>query len=481
MIQPKMRDMELQLADIQGIVISGYGHLRFSSYHFLRFTDVAKAREWLAAIVQKVTTSDWGKDGKPSKPKTTLNIAFTNQGLQFLGLPQDSLKTFPQEFCEGMCEQHRSRRLGDNGASDPTHWAFGGPTNEIHALLILEAGTAIELSAHCGFQSANYKEKAVAEAASTVTGEMPEDSREHFGFRDSISQPTIAGAPGHAASDTDAIRPGEFILGYLNEYGVLPPALTVPATIDPTKCLPAYEADEKSSDVGRNGSFLVLRKIYQDVAAFNRFIASLSDDSHEQAWFSAKLVGRWQSGAPLVLSPNTDDDPELYKRNKFGYMASDPSGFACPLGAHIRRTNPRDSLEPDPDQSIRTVRRHRLLRRGVPFGPRWTQSDETTGEKADRGLLFICINADIQRQFEFVQQTWINDTKFNGLYSERDPLVGDNPESGEVADPNDGMMTIQGEPVRRRLRGLQRFVRLQGGGYFFLPSIAALRFLSTLK
>src|SRR5215469_800063 len=331
----------LETSDIQGIIISGYGHLRFSSYHFLRFTDRARAREWLGSIVEQTTTADWGTDGNVKRPDWTLNVAFTAGGLADLGL--SSLETFPQEFREGMSEQHRARRLGDQGGSAPEKWDLGGPGSTIHALLILQAASDGELKGIVDKQTGDYRNHQIDEAA-VIYGTIELYEREHFGFHDSISQPVIEGAPGHAGLDGDAIQAGEFILGYRNEYGVLPPTPTIPAGIDPKQRLRPVGDNAAQRDLGRNGSFLVVRKLLQDVAAFNRFLAENDGgDAQQRAWLSAKLVGRWRNGAPLVLSPNNDNQ-KLATSNDFGYMASDPDSFACPLGAHIRRANPRDSL-----------------------------------------------------------------------------------------------------------------------------------------
>ena len=186
--------------------------------------------------------------------------------------------------------------------------------------------------------------------------------------------------------------------------------------------------------------------------------------------FASKCVGRWPGGAPLALSPDRDD-PALANSNDFLYAAKDPMGARCPVGAHIRRTNPRDSLDPAPKDSMDISNHHAIIRRGRPFGaqlPRFAPGD---GE--ERGLFFVCVNANISRQFEFIQQTWVNNPKFDGLYDDKDPLIGAQDEAG-------GTFTMLDEPVRRRLRGMPRFTRVRGGAYFFLPGVRALQFLSKL-
>jgi Dyp-type peroxidase family len=452
----------LDLEDIQGIIISGYNHLRAWSYHFLRFDSGSQSREWVQSIEKLITTAYWGPPNYIHKPARALNVAFTYAGLKHLGLPEQTLGSFAQEFNEGMNQKDRSRRLGD----DPTTWEFGN-SDSLHALLILQAVDDEDLQQFEGEQVRNYQAHAIA-GVTSITGGNSTSSGEHFGFNDGISQPRIEGAPGRAAVGGDQIRPGEFILGYPNEYNVLPSS----PSISPDECSRGSQLkpiEENKLDFGRNGSYLVARKLEQNVPAFRKFLrVQAGDNPAEQEWLGAKLVGRWRSGAPLVLSPNADNK-DLYNRNDFDYTSTDRNGFACPLGAHIRRSNPRDSLQPNSTESYRTSRRHRLMRRGVPYGRSLPQDVDDDGQA--RGFLFLCINADIQRQFEFIQQTWINDPKFNGLMSDPDPLLGPTPE--------DCVFTIQGWPVRRRLNGLQQFVTMRGGGYFFLPGIQAIGVLGS--
>jgi deferrochelatase/peroxidase EfeB len=192
-------------------------------------------------------------------------------------------------------------------------------------------------------------------------------------------------------------------------------------------------------------------------------------DRERAVWLAAKCVGRWPSGAPLVRSPD-HDDPAWSKDNAFTYSA-DREGFACPIGAHIRKANPRDSLEPGPKQSLMATNRRRILRRGRAYGPPLAPF-EHEAQRQERGLLFICLNTNIRRQFEFIQQSWLNNEKFAGLSADQDPIVGDQlPGVGST-------FTIPQRPLRRRLVGIERFVEVRGGAYLFLPSRSALRYLS---
>ena len=510
---------ELELDDIQGIILSGYGKLVYSAYLFLRFNDSSGARRWLGRLAPQITTSrrERDKEGKVIRPTSATNLALTAPGLKALGLDPGALATFPQEFVEGMAHDPRPRRMGDTGASAPERWEFGGApdpelrtdprtTNRtattagmatsgghvtpratsdyIHALLIFQTGEAPDdrkgafIDKLCADCAAEFPDFGIEEVVERHVACQSPDAKEPFGFRDAISQPHVEGSPAPNRSGGRSIKAGEFVLGYDNEYGVPPQSPVVPAVHDRGDHLrPHPEKDPalgEVKDLGRNGSFLVFRKLAQDVAAFRRFLRDNSpDDEHERAALGAKLVGRWPGGAPLALCPGRDD-PDFKQANDFGYADLDPHGFRCPMGAHVRRSNPRDALIGGKDESLRSVNRHRILRRGVVYGDPLPQGVfEDDGR--ERGILFVCVNADIERQFEFIQQTWINSPKFGGAYTDPDPITGPGPDDGAPAT-----FTIPGEPSRRRLRGLARFVTVRGGGYFFLPSVRALRFLAEM-
>jgi deferrochelatase/peroxidase EfeB len=248
---------------------------------------------------------------------------------------------------------------------------------------------------------------------------------------------------------------------------------------DPTAILPT-DPVSGDADLGRNGSYLVLRSLTQDVGAFWGAVdqaasdADGHDDPDARTRLAAQIVGRWPDGEPLVLAPDGPSGaPE--PTNDFRYHDIDPDGLRCPLGAHIRRAHPRDTLDPQPgsERSIGIDKLHRLLRRGRGYGPPITPDAALNGagaEKVDRGLHFICLCANIARQFEFVQHTWLNNPKFNGLYDDTDPLVG----------PAGRTLTVQSQPVSRRVTDLPSFVGVRGGGYFFLPGVRAVRYLASL-
>jgi len=465
---------ELERKDIQGILLSSYSHLYWAFYVLLQIKEPGAARRGLSAVIDKVTTAEGKEEG------ASINIALTKTGLSKLGLDPTAIDTFPIAFLEGMSSDHRARILGDSGESAPSEWRWGGPDPDksIDILLMLFAPDEPAVEAQLQQARLLLPANGVVELATLAAQRYP-DSKEHFGFADGIGQPVVAGSgrekrqrqrTGHATE----INAGEFILGYVNEYGIPSDSPTVDAAKDPHQLLP--DKMEGGRDLGRNGTYLVFRQIAQNVADFWQFLDEATRQPNGQSnpeardRLGAKFVGRYKSGAPLVETPD-EDKPELANHNDFGYAQSDPHGFACPFGSHARRANPRDSIGDDPEEALKRARRHRLLRRGRSYGPRAT--DPLVDDGQERGLHFICLNSDIERQFEFVQQTWLNNPVFAGLSGEVDPLVGDQQKGNAI-------MTIQSSPVRACVHNLRQFVTTKGGAYFFLPGIRALRYLSSL-
>ncbi len=494
-----------ETGDVQGLIITGYGHLNHSCNFFLHIDDPAAAKQWLAGIIPQVTTAKWdtGTNGEVKKPDWALNVAITYYGLQALGQSPQLLESFPQEFQQGIAEPERSRRIGDVGGSAPARWEIGRPKldannqpvldekgmvvpdeNAIHLLLMLQTRTRDELHSLRDAQRGLLSSNGLREVVEPQESYMRPDYKEHFGFHDSIAQPEIEGSPKPSPPSQTCIQAGEFVLGYRNSYNNFPSTPLVPDNLDTHNNLKPQEpetvaqGEARQKDFGRNGSYVVFRKLYQDVAAFRRYFRDNGKDAEDSELLKAKCMGRWPSGTPLVLSPDFDDRT-LGKEfaNDFLYMETDPNGYKCPIGSHIRRANPRDSRQVDPKESIISVNRHRIIRRGMPYGPELPEG-VYEDDGVDRGLLFFLINADIARQFEFIQNAWLDDPKFNSFYHDKDPIVGSNydPLSKEDLGPWD--MTIQREPVRRTLKNLPRFVWVKGGAYFFLPSISALSFLA---
>jgi len=455
----------LDLSDIQGLVARGYARLPYASYLLLQVQDPAAAGRLLRR---------WTDDGditpaSKSPRRRALHVAFTAPGLQAMtgwdALPDG----FSEPFLTGMATPYRSRLLGDVGANDPAGWRWGGPGSEpVHLAVLLYADEEGHLAERQSAVLAEVEAHGLRLLEVLSTARLSD--REPFGFPDGISQPILAGLPA-ARRGGDVVRNGEFVLGYVNEYDQRTERPLLDKRRDPDRLLPRDADGSGAADLGRNGSYLICRELRQDLAAFEDFLARAAGDVGEEARerVAAKLVGRWRgSGAPLVLSPSYDD-PAHARANGFAYHDLDPEGLRCPIGAHARRANPRDSLPPSPGTSAsRAVnRRHRLVRRGRSYRV-------TTSGAEERGLHFQCLSTSLTRQYEFVQHTWLNDPSFDVLVDGEDPLVGP-----RVSGP--AGHTVPDTPVRRRYEGLPQFVTVRGGGYFFLPGLRALRFLSSAK
>ena len=446
-------------ADLQGNILCGYGNdFAHGLYAFIHIADGLAARRLLAKLAPWLTNAvPWDR---AEKPNATLNVALTFEGLAALGLSDRALGTFPDDFRAGM--EARAALLGDAGTNHPEHWDSGLRAGDVHLVI-----TALATQPRLLAQQRGWLDLLLAESAGGLalvhdvsTELLPHPgqkqfAREHFGFADGLAQPTIAGErvgpwkkPGKGAPEPEGgwrdLAPGEFVLGYLDEDGVEPKAPIAP--------------------FDRNASFLVVRKLEQDVAGFTAYLdEAAGGNAAEAELLAAKIVGRWRDGTPLVTSPEAPDERfapggELADQmNEFRYNG-DPEGLRCPLGSHIRRSNPRDAFGEDD----RRTRRHRIIRRGMPYGPPPADPAVPDGER--RGLLFACYQASIERQFETIQRSWLGDGDVLGLGEETDFLLsGDEP---------GGTMTIQGSPPRFLPRA-SPFVMLKGGGYFFAPSISA--------
>jgi Dyp-type peroxidase family len=443
---PQASHAELELDDIQAGALFERPSPYVGTYLLLRIADRADGRELVRRLHRIVTSSKAANAGDG----TSLTVGFTYHGLVELGVPQASLDSFAPEFREGMAA--RAAVLGDVGESGPERWEppFGSP--DVHvaiAVLCPDAGAL----------------QAAAERARRAHAELPglevlwrqdcyqlATGRTSFGFKDGIGQPAVEGTGRTSTNPRQRpLKAGEIILGYPDETGELPP-------------MPAPEV------LGRNGTYVVLRKLHTKVAAYRRFLRDRAVSREDEELLGAKMVGRWQSGAPLVLAPQRDD-PELgadpMRNNDFGF-ADDPRGFKCPLGAHARRANPRDAL--DQDGSV-DVRLHRMIRRGTSYGPSLPPGS-LEDDGADRGIVFVFAGTHLKRQFEFVKAQWLNDGIFIGAPPEKDPLVGAN-------DGSSGF-TIPRRPIRRRIQGLPPFVVTRGGEYFFAPGLRAMRWLAEL-
>ena len=476
----------LQVKEIQGIVLRGYGSLNHAGFLLLQVQNATLVKGWLGTLPLRTS------EQRPEAADRCINIAFTAAGLKKLGLAEDQLGMFAGEFNEGMTgTEHRRRILGDHGESSPEQWRWGGPGNDgVDVLLLCYAGDEEALNAMVEREVGDYANRGLRLIERLGTVKLP-DRKEHFGFRDGISQPAIMGFD-EDGTPGNMVAAGEFVLGYPNAYGQYTDRPLVKPEQDPQHLLPVAPEAASHRDLGMNGSYLVFRQLSQDVHGFWNYLAEhapgkfAGDRTQACVALASKMVGRWPSGAPLVNSAQADN-PALADDNDFMFVRSgDADGLKCPIGSHVRRSNPRDALDPEPgsDRSIEVGKRHRIIRRGRAYGPPAAasmQPGEIIGEPGDnqeRGLHFICFNTHIGRQFEFIQHTWVNSPKFDGLYEDDDPLIGDR---GATEQTRGGVFTVQQEPVRKRVTGMPRFVTVRGGGYFFMPGISAVRYLASLK
>ncbi|HYL65295.1 MAG TPA: Dyp-type peroxidase [Candidatus Methylomirabilis sp.] len=432
----------LELDDIQ----SGALHPRPSPYVgvyiLLRIDDRRAGRELLRRLIPAVT-------GTGSSQKAWGSVALSFQGLKALGVPQSSLDSFPLPFQQGMAA--RAEVLGDVGKSAPENWEKPLGTSDVHVAISVLSSDAAGLEGELARTRKAYQELSGISSIWQLDCHVLPNEKEAFGFKDGISHPAVEGSgiPGTNPKERP-FKAGEFILGYPDEMGELAP-------------MPQPEV------LGKNGAYIVFRKLHQRVAAFRQYLKANSSSPEEEELLGAKLMGRWQSGAPLALCPFRDD-PELgadpKRNNDFLFKDEDPKGLKTPAGSHIRRMNPRDS------DIAGAARLHRMIRRGTSYGP-MLPPGVLKDDGAERGLAFVFVGARLDRQFEFIQSEWVNKGQFfDGPLGDKDPIVGENDGSGRF--------TIPQEPIRRRLQGLPAFVVTRGGEYFFGPGLRALRWLAAL-
>ena len=512
-----MQLSDVDYRDIQGLARFGHGHMAEAKFILVEIADAAAARAWLkdAPVTTAVNTSPL--------PKHALQVAFTHQGLQKLGLPKAILKGFSAEFRGGMAGRNRSRRLGDTNANSPEKWLWGVPDKSQPDALILLYAIVGGLADWEKEVKGDVWETAFRQSYELST--IYDNDNEPFGFVDSVSQPRLdwqrakPARSGVTTAYSNVSALGEFLLGYPNEYGRYTDRPLIDPQDDPKDILPLAEDGAGKKDLGRNGSYLVLRDLVQDVAGFKSFLEGQPGDKPACSRLAAAMAGRIPADQPVVPSDYSIlavDNPKqiippggpiarLSQDNVGGVgpklkdvwlnqftFAKDPDGTACPYGAHIRRANPRNADLPDGtrgwigrlirilgfahthphDDLLASTRFHRVLRRGRKYVSKG-QGDGAAGET---GLRFICLNANIARQFEFVQTSWLANPKFSGL-DEDDPLVGNRAPlfTGKTSDtftrPCDSGMPS-------RATHLKQFVTVRGGGYFFMPGVSALRFIA---
>jgi deferrochelatase/peroxidase EfeB len=520
---------EIDAGDIQAIARTAFGSLKSARYLLLRVAEPVAARHWLRGL----TPASLAGMSPKEPPPEIIQIALTAAGLRALGVKNAIVEQFAPEFVEGMANNdNRSRRLGDTGANAPTNWYWGIGAKEPHILLMLFSSPAqIEEFA------ARMQKQAQDSGLSTIDilSDSDMDNTEPFGFVDGISQPTFdwdhPRIPGTKADQdyTNLLALGELLLGYGNEYGLLTERPLLAANEKNADVLAKGPKDLR--DLGLNGSYLVYRQLAQDIPGFWRWVAGEAARSGITKEKQAEsMVGRKLDGTPLpdlLVGRSIPGVDQHYADLNDFLFDTDPDGLSCPVGAHIRRANPRtgdvpggrkglldglltmlglttrrdrratSSTLPWPrnttvwpfvrseDDAVASARFHRILRRGREYGskPDHGLGLDPTIPAPEVGIHFLCLNANIARQFEFVQGAWIASAKFAALAGEQDPLLGNRepfPTSPIAApQPTDGFSRPGAPPHCRHATGLPQFVRVRGGAYFFLPGLAALRWIAS--
>jgi deferrochelatase/peroxidase EfeB len=463
------------LADVQGNILRGYTRKPHVRYLVLEVANPGAARRWLAASVSggdgvpQITSGDWGAN----RPDSCFNIGLTYEGLRALGTPSASLAMFPNEFIEGMTA--RAMKLGDVGPSSPESWP--APFNEpkrVHLIATIYAERAGQLNE---VQQRAFPDEKAFRLLGMREGFNPPDDVVHFGYRDNITQPRFEEVPdSERHPDKQPKAPlGTVLLGH-------------PTNLEGLMWLVPHPVE-----LGHNGTFNAFRVLKQDVIAFEEYLDQAASDllKHPKGdevlrpgdeekigkglsrpaalreVVAAALCGRWRDGTPLALSADAPD-PKA-DLTDFDYVGD--GDLRCPHGAHIRRCNPRGG------QMVQRIANNsrRLVRRGVPYGPRLDPANPRDQDEPERGLLGNFIGASLGAQFEAMSCDWLN----LGLQDPR--ITGSNDVISGANDPGASWFDL---PLKSggaiRLRGMPQFVSTRGGAYTFLPSLKAIGFLGSL-
>lgn len=458
-----------QLDDIQGVLSSGFGWLTSSRFWLLTIEDEAAARAWLAGLLGSglVISSRQALEGKNSGIGEAVAVAFSFAGLTKLGLKETTAHPFPTPFRSGMGSKLREELMRDKPRDKWTWSDIEGTKRQAVHIVVANwhtPGTALKMKLP----------DLPAFSKITIVENRPCSFRdgklyEPFGFRDGVAQPVIRGLRPEAGENAARVikdagefyedrltAPGEFVVGYRNEYDELT------YSPDVKNWSTSGMANDPDGRFTLNGSYLAIRQIEQKVAAFRELEAKCP--RHQRPSIGERLMGRCKDGLPLSWQGDRTNVSDS-KADAFRFRVDDADGFTCPKGAHIRRSNPRDSLGADIRSSIKAAKLHKLLRRGRPY------LEQAKGEApATEGLFFIACNADIERQFEFIHQRWIRNFRFGNLHQEDDPVVG-RPESTKK-------FTIPRLPTGDQV-SFAALTETLGGGYFFLPGIRALQFIAS--
>jgi deferrochelatase/peroxidase EfeB len=495
--------IDLDYDDVQGLVRFGFGKMDGACFYLVRIKDVSAARAWLAnAHITSARTLT-------PPPETALQVAFTVDGLRALRVPEDVIAGFAPEFVAGMTEESRSRRLGDVGENAPDKWRWGHADRTPHLAIMMYGKEKALPECEAEFKGPSW-DVAFEVLDRLETSDLGEV--EPFGFADGISQPTIdwegkRKIKGDQLVYSNMLSLGEFLLGYSNEYNEYTDRPLLDSNSKgAAELLPALDQPQMK-DLGRNGTYLVMRQLVQDIRGFWQFADKTAESNPaERKRVAEKMVGRALDGTPLLplqRQPIDGVGPEQkdINYNQFTFDG-DPVGVRCPLGSHARRANPRNADFPNPvkgqishliqtlgfgrkglrDDLMSPTRFHRLLRRGREYGSGLTEEQALQPpepNETESGLHFICINSNIARQFEFVQGAWLMSTKFDGMSEESDPMMGNRDPVAGCPLP-DTYSIPRESGLRERCNGLPQFVAVRGGAYFFLPSLRALRYFASV-
>lgn len=436
----------LDLSDIQNGALHPRPSPYVASYILLRVDTPEAGREVLRRVLPLL---DPATDPAAPERQAWISLAVTFRGLMALGVPHESLDSFPEAFRQGMAA--RAAMLGDIGESGPENWEQPLGSADVHLAISVIARDMETLERLREQARTAYKPIDGIERIWRQDAFAQPDEKEPFGFRDGISHPGVEGSGILPTNPQEApFKAGEFILGHRDE-------------MEQISAMPQPEV------LGKNGTYLVFSKLHTRVAAFRQYVKARSKTEAEENLLAAKIVGRWPSGAPLGLTPEQDDEAlghDPRRNNDFQFQADDPKGLKCPLGSHIRRMNPRDA------SIVGLMRIHRMIRRSTTYGPPLPKG-VIEDDGADRGIIFVGVMGSLERQFEFIKTQWINQGLFFGAPDEKDPLIGPHNGTGEF--------TIPQKPIRKRVKELPALVVNKGGEYCFLPSLSALRWLADLK
>jgi Dyp-type peroxidase family len=435
----------LELSEIQATILRYRPHPYMGTHIAVRIDNPADGSAFLKRLAPHIASAaDWH-----DSLQTWIAVGISYAGLSRLGLPEASLMSFPEAFRTGMAA--RADHLADTGINAPHNWDALFQGSQVHIVISIFSDNQADWERYLSIAKEQFADLPGLTLLGLQNFGSQPGNLNPFGYRDGISEPCVEGSgveplPGQGRP----VKAGEFILGYASENG------------QPLK-MPEPEV------LGRNSTFLAFRKYSSQVGAFNDYLKSQADTHEARELIAAKLVGRWRSGAPLMLAPEKDDPAlgaDYHRNNDFSY-ANDEAGALTPRGCHMRRMNPRDGkLSVLTDPAV-----HRLIRRGTTFGEPF-DPDVTAAQdsESNRGIFFMLISAKAPQTLEFLQQEWINNGNFQNLGEERDPLIG--------LHDNTGLFTIPGKPIRKRLAGIQTFNILKGGEYLFMPSLPALRWIA---